>query len=100
MYSCGRSSTIGCGSAADIVATSRGGRVLLVARAYIGRPPYFDFISSPRRIRGNFGAGSGQRLRPAARVTAAILSAGVVDVRRRGIPPGGARDRVLGRVAP
>ena len=71
----------------------RGGR-------YIGRTPHLRGAASPRRARRDARARAGQRVRPAARVAAALVPARDVDLRGGGIRRRRARDRLLGRAAP
>ena len=59
--------------------------VLGRAGRYIGRTPHLGPTASPRRVRRHAGAGAGQRVRPAARVAAAVVPARDVDVRGRGV---------------
>jgi hypothetical protein len=67
---------------------------------YIGRVPHFSKIASPQRVRGDIGAGAGQRVRPAVGVPTPFVPPRDMDMRRRGIRPVGARHRLLGRAAP
>src|SRR3954469_9339673 len=47
---------------------------------YIGRSPHHGCTAPPRRVRGDARARAGQRLRPAARVAAAIVPPRRLDV--------------------
>ena len=51
------------------------------ARPNIGRTPHLGHTASPRRVRRHAGARAGQRVRPAARVAAALVPARDLDLR-------------------
>ena len=58
------------------------------ARRYIGRTPHLRHTAPPQRVRRHAGARAGQRVRPAARVAAAVVPARDVDLRGRRVRRG------------
>src|SRR4051812_35106681 len=64
-------------------------------RTYIGSTPYLGRPSPARRVRRDARARAGQRVRAAARVTAEVVPARGLDLRRGGTRRGRSRHRLL-----